>query len=182
MRILLIGMKHVGKSTIGRTLAYRHDRPFIDLDDEIIRVAAAETTRPLARARDVYETLGEERFRRIEAERLAAVCADAASGNAVIALGGGALEDEVAADVLSGAGAIVYLREDPRRLWRRVSRTGVPAYLRSRDPESEFLGVAERRDRRFREIATAVVELSGGSVEEAVARVETALSGSHDAG
>ncbi len=171
-------MKHVGKSTIGRILAYRHDRPFIDLDAEIIRAASRETPRPLAQARDVYAALGEERFRRLEAERLAEVCADPATENAVIALGGGALEDGAAAEVLSGAGAIVYLREDPGRLWRRVRRGGVPAYIESDDPEAEFRHVAIRRDHRFREVATVVLELSGGSVEESVARVESALSGS----
>ena len=157
-------MKHVGKSTIGRFLASRRNLPFFDLDDEIIRAAAKETTRPLARARDVFEVFGEGRFRELEAE------------DAVIALGGGAVERRDSAHLLSRSGTIVYLREDLNRIWNRVRQRGLPSYLRSDDPKAEFRALAEQRDAAFRAVATRVVELHGGSVADAVAQVESKIN------
>lgn len=169
-------MKHVGKSTIGRALARRHNRPFIDLDDEVIRVAAKETTRPLARARDVFDVFGEDRFREIEAEQLRSICESPQSEGAVIALGGGAVERPESARLLSGSGTIVYLREDLSRVWKRVAERGLPSYLRSSDPEAAFRALAEKRDVAFRSVATTVVELRGGSIEDAVEQVESTIS------
>ncbi len=176
MRIFLVGMKHVGKSTIGRFLASRRNLPFFDLDDEIIRAAAKETTRPLARARDVFEVFGEGRFRELEAEQLRSLCESPETEDAVIALGGGAVERRDSAHLLSRSGTIVYLREDLNRIWNRVRQRGLPSYLRSDDPKSEFRALAEQRDAAFRAVATRVVELHGGSVADAVAQVESKIN------
>jgi shikimate kinase len=169
-------MKHVGKSTIGRFLASRRNLPFFDLDDEVIRAAAQETKRPLARARDVFEVFGEERFRGIEAEQLRSLCESAETEDAVIALGGGAVERPDSARLLSRSGTIVYLREDLNRVWKRVRQRGLPPYLRSDDPQAEFRALAEERDAAFRSVATRVVELGGRSVAEAVDQVESMIS------
>jgi shikimate kinase len=94
----------------------------------------------------------------------------------VIALGGGAVERPESARLLSGAGTIVYLREDLNRVWKRVVERGLPSYLRSNDPEAEFRALAEQRDAAYRSVATTIVELRGGSVEDAVEQVESTIS------
>lgn len=45
MRILLVGVSCVGKSTMGRILAERRSNPFFDLDDEIERQLGASIER-----------------------------------------------------------------------------------------------------------------------------------------
>lgn len=175
MRIFLIGMKHVGKSTVGRLLAQRRGLRFLDLDDRILEAASAYTPRPLGSPRDVYQLLGAEKFREIEAGELRSLCRDRETADAVIALGGGAAEHESAHATLSGAGTIVYLREDLARVWQRVLRRGIPAYLSDPEPEREFMELARRREKRFLELADLVVELGGTSSEDATARVDQAL-------
>ena len=78
--IVLIGLPGSGKSTVGRCVAERLNRPFIDLDWEIERSTGRSAADHIARD-------GEAAFREIERRQVQAACAVA---GAVIATGGGA--------------------------------------------------------------------------------------------
>ncbi len=79
--VVLIGMPSSGKTTVGRALAEKTGRPFIDLDDEIVKMTGKDIP-------TVFREGGEAAFRDIESEavRLASV-----GTGAVIATGGGAV-------------------------------------------------------------------------------------------
>lgn len=77
--ILLIGMPGCGKSTVGKLLAEKLNRPFIDADAELIDRAG--TSIP-----EIFATKGETAFRNLETQVLADL--GKASGT-VIATGGG---------------------------------------------------------------------------------------------
>ena len=77
--IILIGMPGSGKSTIGKALAEKLGRDFIDTDDVI--------TEKHGIISDIFATKGEKYFRDIETE---AVKETAKKGGIVIATGGGA--------------------------------------------------------------------------------------------
>ena len=79
--LVLVGMPGCGKTTVGRALAQLSGKPFVDLDEEIVRRAG----RPIPY---IFQTEGEEAFRELEARVLAEVCAQ--SGQ-VVATGGGAV-------------------------------------------------------------------------------------------
>ena len=79
--IVLVGMPGCGKTTVGRALARLSGKPFVDLDEEIVRRAG----KPIPY---IFQTEGEEAFRELEARVLADICAR--SGQ-VIATGGGAV-------------------------------------------------------------------------------------------
>ena len=79
MKIFLLGLTGAGKSTIGKLLAEKLGYPFIDLDD-IIRF---ETRRSIE---DIFETDGEDHFRKLESDYLRKV---ADIDRRVIATGGG---------------------------------------------------------------------------------------------
>ena len=80
-RIVLAGMMGTGKTTAGRSLARHLDLPFIDTDAMVEQQAGMSVAR-------IFESLGEARFRQMEAT---AVARALATPSAVIALGGGAL-------------------------------------------------------------------------------------------
>ena len=79
--IVLVGMPGCGKTTVGRELAQLSGKPFVDLDEEIVRRAGKSIP-------DIFREEGEAAFRELEAQVLADVCAR--SGQ-VIATGGGAV-------------------------------------------------------------------------------------------
>ncbi len=78
---VLIGMPSSGKTTVGRLLAERLNRPFVDLDEVIVRQTGCSI-------REIFQKHGEDGFRRMEAD---AVRSTAAQTGAVIATGGGCI-------------------------------------------------------------------------------------------
>jgi len=83
--IVLCGMPGCGKTTIGKIIAERLGKRFIDLDAEIVRTSGKEIT-------EIFKEGGESLFRKLETE---AVREATGQRGAVIATGGGAvLRDE----------------------------------------------------------------------------------------
>jgi shikimate kinase len=93
-RIVLTGFMGAGKSTVGRILAARLRWPFLDIDSLI----TAEHGRTVAQ---IFADHGEEHFRRLEAEAIARVLDPAHEyQQAVMALGGGAIEADAVRQLL----------------------------------------------------------------------------------
>ena len=98
--LVLVGMPGCGKTTVGRALARLSGKPFVDLDEEIVRRA----DKPIP---EIFRTEGEEAFRALEAQALAEICAQ--SGQ-VIATGGGAVLRAENRDIMRRAGRVYFLR------------------------------------------------------------------------
>ena len=167
--IVLMGMKHCGKSTLGRALAETRGVPFADLDELTER--EFDPARSLS-CREIVKAHGEKLFRSLEeraAERLSRMIAESGSEavGLVAALGGGTVESARAMDALAKVALLVYLEESPEVLWERVAAHGVPSYLDPADPHGGFLAVFARRAPLFRERAHVVVHLMGMEVEKA---------------
>ena len=79
--LVLIGMPGAGKTTVGRLLARDTDRPFVDLDEEIVRRAGKAIPA-------IFEAEGEKGFRDLES---AVIRELSAVGGRVIATGGGSI-------------------------------------------------------------------------------------------
>lgn len=98
--LLLIGMPGAGKSTTGRRLAAALGRPFVDLDEELVRRAGQ--TIP-----EIFAQKGEDAFRELET----AVLADVARGSGlVIAAGGGVVTRPENRFYLRQNSRVIYLR------------------------------------------------------------------------
>ncbi len=83
MNIVLTGFMGTGKSSVGREVARRLGRDFVDMDDEIV----ARAGKPIS---EIFQQEGEGAFRALEAE----VCRQLSERHGlVIATGGGALVD-----------------------------------------------------------------------------------------
>ena len=80
--IVLVGMPASGKSSVGRILAQRLGRPFVDTDELVAQRLGMPVPAYLERH-------GEPAFRAAEADAVAAACS---VDGAVIAAGGGAVE------------------------------------------------------------------------------------------
>ncbi len=155
--LVLVGFMGAGKSTLGREVARRIGRPFLDVDE-----AVAQEHGPIW---ELFATQGEAAFRELEARFVRDALAQPQP--AVIAVGGGAVETR---DLLRDPRAtVVHLAVDVETAWRRVQGSERPL---ARD-ESEFRRRFELRAPLYAEVAEATARDADDVVLAAAAiRVE----------
>jgi shikimate dehydrogenase len=100
--IALIGMPGCGKSTVGKCLAQKMGRPFIDIDGQIEAAAGKKIPQ-------IFSEDGEETFRQLETRVLAG---EAKKSGMVLATGGGVVTRPENLDLLRQNCLIVYLKRD----------------------------------------------------------------------
>jgi shikimate kinase len=107
--IVLTGFMGTGKTTVGRLLAQRLDREFVDTDRLI-----EQRHGPIPQ---IFAQHGEQRFREIESE----VAAELAAGSGlVVSTGGRMLVDEHNADLFESTGDVVALTAEADTIVQRV--------------------------------------------------------------
>lgn len=175
MNLALIGLRGAGKSAIGRLVADRTGREFIDLDDLTPQILGSLSVR------EAWMTYGEESFRRAETVALA----KALSGeDFIVALGGGTPTAPLVPDLIeheraSGRLVVVYLAASAKTLRSRLKtsdNTHRPS-LTGKDPLDEIEDVLAARDPLYRRIADAVIETDELDSQLLVAQVSSLLGG-----
>ncbi len=162
--ILISGLKHSGKSTLGKNLAERLGYEFYDLDLEL---SSEDPLRRNLSARDIWKNLGEGIFRSWEtaaARRMASVC-----NIGVLALGGGTMDNSDAMKSLDSVKSRVwwFLDEDPLILWERVMAGGIPAFLDPERPKDDFIVKSEQRKSKVLSFHPNILTMDGVSIEKA---------------
>ncbi len=148
--LVLVGLPGSGKTAVGRVLAERLGRRFLDFDEEIER----REGRPVGR---IFADAGEQYFRTLEGQ-LTEELRDASVGM-VIAPGGGWVTVPHVVTLLRPPAAVVYLIAQPRTA---LSRMGAGRTLRpllaSSDPLSALNRLLDERRGRYEECADLVVD------------------------
>ncbi|WP_455383718.1 shikimate kinase [Salinispira pacifica] len=177
--IYLMGMKHSGKSTLGRRLAALWSFEFRDLDEQVIARFVASRPSTSGRAghpsiRTVFRSLGTDRFMEEEAAAARDLLAEASREGyrCVAALGGGTIENEPAMESFRSRGTLVYLEEEESLLFERIMRGGTPAFLDPSEPRAAFRNLYERRTALYRQNAAISIRLAGLSIEPALELVK----------
>lgn len=175
--LVLVGLPGAGKTTVGRAVAKRLGRVFVDVDAEIEQLFE----KPVSR---IFSEDGEGAFRAAEVEVSARLAASNAP--AVIAPGGGWVVNEAARAHLRSAARIIYLRvpadEAVRRMGRGIARRPL---LAAGDALSLLQALNERRQRAYEELAELTVETAGlprGDVVARVLRLVDAAERNHEHG
>jgi shikimate kinase len=161
--LYLIGMKHCGKTAVGRLLAELMDIPFIDFDELTARIHDPSGA---CSCREIYEIYGKRYFQRCEARAAALIAPAESEGPRVIALGGGTPENEEAMTLLSRMGKFMYIKEEPGIIYPRILAGGLPPFLRTEDPMTTFLALYETRDPVYARYAWRVIEPRGAEARE----------------
>jgi shikimate kinase len=162
--IVVIGLMGAGKTTIGRRLAARVRRPFVDNDEQLER-ATGRSAREIAAA-DGLDALHDDEFQ--------ALCdALEMTEPAVIAAAAAAIMEPEAETALHGH-FVVYLRADPDVLVRRVAAGEDHRPLddnAARTIHEQFAA----RDARYLTVATFVADASANP-DDALDAITSALA------
>jgi len=169
-QVILTGFMATGKSEVGRRLARRLGRPFVDLD-ELVEAAAGKTVAA------IFAAEGESRFRQLERGAVEEACR---VPDAVIATGGGTLLDPENRRRLATAGPIVCLSASPEEILRRIGDPAVRPLLADPNGGSDRLAriqalLAERAP--VYALATHAVDTAGLDVDGVVERVCALVEG-----
>ncbi len=161
--VLLLGLKHSGKSTLARVAAKQLGVRRIDTDDLVAELSGA------ANAREVFRRHGKAAFMTWESEALKKALVTAQNESTIIATGGG-IADNIAALALiqSDWPPTLYLEEDPLVLYSRISARSIPAFLDPSRPRDHFVELAAERAEVYRAIATAILPIHGLTIPQAV--------------
>ena len=170
--VILLGMKHSGKTTHGKQLAAMLGWPFADLDEITEREYDPARSRT---CREIYAAHGREYFARLETRAAALLAGRLGHEGMIVALGGGTIENDLAMNALRGAGIMVYLQDTEERLYERIMKNGLPAFLSPDDPAGSFSRLYERRTDLYRKSADLIVDIENKNVEGAFEALLTAL-------
>jgi len=163
--IVLIGPMGAGKTTVGGLVAARLGSSVRDTDHDV----EATTGRTIA---DIFVDDGEETFRALEREAVAAALAE---HDGVLALGGGAVMDPGTRELLAGHDVVflrVGLADAVKRVGLGTSRPMLLGNVRSR-----IKTLLDERTPVYESVATLVVDTDGRSPEDVAEEIVAALAG-----
>ncbi len=161
-RVVLTGFMGAGKSALGPRLAQQLGWDFIDLDDEIVRTEQ----RSIAQ---IFEAVGEDRFRALERNALAKAL-DFES--VVLALGGGAIETAANRQLLQQdrETLLLYLEAPLEVLIERCEQQQLERNAVRRPVLEKRAELTERFQRRrpLYEMADWTIDTTGQTLDELV--------------
>ena len=162
MNIVLIGFRGTGKSTVGRLLAKRLERDFID-SDKFIEDSTGKTIK------SIFEEDGEEGFRQIETDTIAEL---SKANNKVISAGGGVVLREGNVNNLKDNGFLILLEATPEIIHNRIAQdkntTQQRPSLTDKKPLDEIKHLIAERKPAYKSAADFTINTSYVSCEDIV--------------
>ena len=165
--LALVGFMGAGKSTVGRELAARSGKTFVETD------ALVENKAGMSIA-DVFDRHGEQYFRDLEA---AVVQEVSRLRNCIIACGGGVVLRDDSVSALKASAVLVYLEASPESVLQRLGpRSAVRPLLSGADREQRVIELMNRRQPVYAGVADMCVSTDGLRIDEVVRSIEQRLA------
>ena len=166
--LILCGFMGSGKSTVGKRLAAKTGRRFVDTDTEIERRIGMTIS-------DYFAAHSEEAFRALESEALADLLK---TDGQVVALGGGIPVREENRALLKMGGTVFFLDVSPQTVLARLRHDQSRPLLKGADKAEKVAALLA--ERRSAYLAAADFVVSGEGIPDAVA--EAILSQKKESG
>ena len=163
--IALTGFMAVGKSAVGRSLARKLGRAFVDLDKVIEKSEGMKI-------KEIFSQKGEPYFRQAESRNLAEVLC---RGGQVIATGGGAVTDDANLQLLRHKSFLICLTAFPEVLLRRSGNGRRRPLLKGGDRALRIRQLLAEREKSYAQ-AHVSIDTSNLTVDQVVERIVEALA------
>jgi shikimate kinase len=153
MNIYLIGMMGSGKSTLGKSLSEKIQKPFIDLDSEIEKVAGKSIT-------EIFDIDGEEQFRKMETKQLQQY------SKSIVACGGGIVLNNANRKFINENGIAILLLATMGELTQRLSASNNRPLLADDNMEEALTKLWMERLIDYLDTADFSIETNGKTPEQ----------------
>lgn len=150
----------VGKSAVGRALARKLKRRFIDIDKMVEKSEGMKI-------RNIFSQKGESYFRRLEKEQLAKVLE---RQGRIIATGGGAIMDEENLQLLREKSLLVCLTVSPNALLMRAGSGAGRPLLQGDNPRERIEELLKQREQNYAQ-AHAFIDTTDLTIEQIVEKI-----------
>ena len=147
MRIYLIGLPGVGKSTVGKELALKLEYDFIDLDLYIEELMNKKIP-------DIFNEFGEDFFRELEKKALNNMLENE---NVVVSCGGGIINDKSNKDLMHGV--CIYLTAPLELISDRINNSNIDRPLMSKYTIKDLLIKRESLYQYFMDIEVMNIDI-----------------------
>ncbi len=170
MNIVLFGIKGCGKTTLGRLVAQKLEKAFIDTD-KLVEEAYQVSRHKKLNCRDIYKEVGPLTFRALEYEVVQSLQDVQQS---VIAVGGGAMLLYENIEALKKNSHLTYLFCDREALRKRVlAEEPLPPFIDPNDPDASFDKMYDERNDFYKKIGAHeidVTDMEESGVVEAICK------------
>lgn len=179
--LILMGIKHCGKTTQGKLLSEHFNCEFFDTDDVVTSITGKTP-------REIYSTLGKEAFMKAEIEACKSLVGKT---NIVVSTGGGICNNSEAINILREVGTFIFLNSDESTACDRIIREikilengqfdGLPAYIAKENPKTiddvkkSFHNFYVKRQEIYKSICDIEVQMLPISKPENMERILEAL-------
>ena len=168
MRIIFIGMKGCGKTTLGSLLAEKLQIAFIDSDSEIEKVHKQDRGEDIS-FREIFKKYGDQYFNVLDTKTLKHIAQEFADTDFVFACSGRTPLQEENQGILSGLGKIIFLHVEKAVLLKRILAQGIPAFFRyQNDPQRSLDELLTERLPVYKKLADITIDVSEGVSEELI--------------
>jgi shikimate kinase len=145
--LVLVGMMGAGTTTVGRRLAARLGRHFVDSDEEIEKAAGMTIE-------DIFATRGEAEFRTGEVRVIARLLKDR---DLVLGTGGGAFMNAETRALVQSSAVSVWIKADFELLFQRVQRRSNRPLLKTANPRQTLQDLIDKRYPIYAEADVTVI-------------------------
>jgi chorismate synthase len=163
MKIVLMGPKGAGKTTLGRAFAEYAGIRCLDTDAMVEQLDGKGRS-----CREIYTQDGADAFRALEREVAKQAAAD---DYCVVVTGAGLMMDPDARRELRRGSILVWLSAPEETLWQRATANGVPPWLQGEDGRQRYLEQTAHREEVLRPFADIVLDTGEGDAERLAAKL-----------
>ena len=160
-RLFLVGPMGVGKTTIGKMLAYELGLRFVDCDQEIEHRTGANIAW-------IFDVEGEAGFRIRETDVLDGLTQE---DSILVATGGGVVLKDENRGYLKERGIVVHLDTAVDLLVKRTAKDKKRPLLQNGNPRAVLAKIKKDRDPLYREVADVRVFVGDNSSRKAVSQI-----------